>query len=177
MPIWHSPLPELGKLDALGTGSMPGMLGIEFTGIGDDWLRARMPVDERTRQPWGRLHGGASVVLAETVASVGAMLTLDPAASAAVGLEINANHVRAARSGFVHAEARAENIGRTTQIWSFRVTDDTDRLVCLGRITIAVIPQQAARPVIATEARPAPPVESFARSLIARARDNLAHLY
>jgi 1,4-dihydroxy-2-naphthoyl-CoA hydrolase len=85
--------------------------------------------------------------LAETVASVAAMLTLDPKVSAAVGLEINANHVRPASGDFVHAEARAEYIGRTTQIWSFRLTDAADRLVCLGRITVAIIPQTSARPI------------------------------
>lgn len=146
MSIWNAPLPDLAQLNALGNGSMPGHLGIEFTGSGDDWLSARMPVDRRTLQPWGRLHGGASVALAETVASVGAMLTVDPKTSAAVGLEINANHVRPASGGYVHAEARAEHIGRTTQIWSFRLTDTEDRLVCLGRITIAIIPTATAQP-------------------------------
>lgn len=145
MTIWNAPLPDLAQLNALGDGSMPGHLGIEFTGSGDDWLSARMPVDQRTVQPWGRLHGGASVALAETVASVGAALTVNPKISAAVGLEINANHVRPASGDFVHAEARAEHIGRTTQIWSFRISDTSDRLVCLGRITIAIIPKAAAR--------------------------------
>lgn len=174
MAIWHAPLPDLARLNAVGDGSLPGALGIEFTASGPAWLRARMPVDARTRQPWGRLHGGASVALAETVASVGAMLTLDPAQSAAVGLEINANHIRPAGEGFVHAEARAENIGRTTQIWSFRIIDDAERLVCLGRITIAVIPRTAARPGAAEGKRdaaaPAP------TGLLGRARDVLARL-
>jgi 1,4-dihydroxy-2-naphthoyl-CoA hydrolase len=147
MSIWHAPLPDLANLDAIGADFMPGHLGITFTGSGPDWLSARMPIDERTIQPWGRLHGGASVALAETVASVGAMLTVDPQSSAAVGLEINANHVRPARGDFVVVEARAEHIGQTTQIWSFRITDNSDRLVCIGRITIAIIAQSAARPV------------------------------
>jgi 1,4-dihydroxy-2-naphthoyl-CoA hydrolase len=146
MSIWHAPLPDLAQLDALGAGSMPGHLGITFTGSGPDWLGARMPIDERTVQPWGRLHGGASVALAETVASVGATMTLDPRTSAAVGLEINANHVRPASGVHVDVEARAEHIGRTTQIWSFRITDASDRLVCIGRITMAIILQSAARP-------------------------------
>ena len=105
-----------------------------------------MPVTERTTQPWGRLHGGASVALAETVGSVAAMLTLNPDESAAVGLEINANHVRPASSGFVHAVAKAENIGRTTQIWSIRIIDDAERLVSIARITLAVIPADTAKP-------------------------------
>jgi 1,4-dihydroxy-2-naphthoyl-CoA hydrolase len=123
---------------------MPGLLGIEFVEAGDDWLRARMPVDHRTKQPWGKLHGGASVALAETVASVAGALTLDSKASTAVGLEINANHARPASEGFVHATAKAEALGRTTQIWTIRITDDADRLVCLARMTAAVIQVQRA---------------------------------
>ena len=121
MSIWHAPLPDLAKLDALGTGSMPGHLGITFTGSGDDWLGARMPIDERTVQPWGRLHGGASVALAETVASVGAMLTIDPKTSAAVGLEINANHVRPASGGFVASthQSMASSVGQAL-VWAQR---------------------------------------------------------
>ena len=177
MAIWHAPLPTFADLDRLGENSLAAQLGIAFTNAGADWLRARMPVDARTKQPWGRLHGGASVALAETVASVAAMLTLDPERSAAVGLEINANHIRPAGEGFVHAEARAENIGRTTQIWSFRVTDDADRLVSLGRITIAVIPRTTARPAAeAADAAATIPAEA-PKSLIGRARDVLAHIY
>lgn len=174
MEIWHKPLPDLAQLNALGAGSLPGQLGIEFTDSGPDWLRARMPVDARTKQPWGRLHGGASVALAETVASVAAMLTLDPAQSAAVGLEINANHIRPVGDGFVHAEALAENIGRTTQIWSFRIVDDADRLVCLGRITIAIISKSNAQPA---DREPSLVHDSpVAFGLIDRTREILARL-
>ncbi|MDX3886008.1 esterase [Sphingomonas fennica] len=119
---------------------MAGHLGIEFTDIGDNWIKARMPVDERTRQPYGRLHGGASVALAETLGSVAGVLTVDPATTAVVGMEINANHIRPVKDGFVHAVATAESIGRTTQIWTIRITDAEERLVCLSRITLAVIP-------------------------------------
>lgn len=145
MAIWHNPTISLAALNDLGRSNMAGHLGIEFTAAGDDWLKARMPVDERTMQPWGRLHGGASVALAETVGSVAAMLTLDPSASA-VGLDINANHVRPTSSGFVHAVARCESIGRTTQVWSIRITDDDERLVSIARLTIAVIPARTAEP-------------------------------
>ena len=138
--IWHVAGIDLDALTAAGAASMPGHLGIEFVEAGDDWLKARMPVDRRTHQPYGRLHGGASVTLAETVASMAASLTVDPAQNAVVGMEINANHIRPVRDGFVHAVARAEALGRTTQVWTIRITDEADRLACLSRITMAVIP-------------------------------------
>ena len=131
--------PDPAMLTQLGAATMPGHVGIEFLEIGDDWVSARMPVDHRTHQPFGRLHGGASVVLAETAASVGASMTLDPARQTAVGLEINANHIRPAMSGYVTATATAESIGRTTQVWTIRITSEEGKLVCLSRITMAVI--------------------------------------
>ena len=140
MSVWHVADIDLHALTAAGSASMPGHLGIEFVEHGDDWLKARMPVERRTHQPYGRLHGGASVALAETVASMAASLTVDPGQSAVVGMEINANHVRPVRDGFVHAVAKAEALGRTTQVWTIRITDEADRLVCLSRITMAVIP-------------------------------------
>ena len=139
MAIWHGGTPDLARLTALGEGCMPGFVGIEFTAAGDDWLTARMPVNERTRQPYGRLHGGASMVLIEPVASVAGSATVDPAVKGVVGMEINGNHIRPAKDGFVQALAKAESIGRTTQVWTVRVTDEDDRLVCLGRMTLAVI--------------------------------------
>lgn len=140
MAIWHDDIiPDLAELTALGLGGMPAHLGIEFTGAGEDWVRARMPVDHRTHQPYGRLHGGASVALAETVASVGGGCTVDRARFGVVGMEINANHIRPAMDGFVHATARAESIGRTTQVWTIRIEDDAGKLVCLSRMTLAVI--------------------------------------
>jgi 1,4-dihydroxy-2-naphthoyl-CoA hydrolase len=140
MRIWQGAVPDVAALTALQSGSMGANLGIEFVEVGEDWVRARMPVDHRTRQPHGRLHGGASVALAETVGSLAANLTLDPARSVAVGLEINANHIRPVKDGFVHATATAEALGRSTQVWSIRITDEADRLVCLSRFTVAVIP-------------------------------------
>jgi 1,4-dihydroxy-2-naphthoyl-CoA hydrolase len=98
-----------------------------------------MPVDERTKQPYGRLHGGASVVLAETVGSTAAAMTVDPSKFATVGMEINANHIRPVKDGFVFATATSESIGRTTQIWSIRIEDEAGKLVCISRITMAVI--------------------------------------
>ena len=138
--IWfNDQQPDLAAMTALGAKTMPGLLGIEFVEVGDDWVSARMPVDARTHQPFGRLHGGASVALAETVASMGGAMTLDLAKQTTVGLEINANHIRPAMSGWVTATAKAESIGRTTQIWTIRITNEDGKLVCLSRITLAVI--------------------------------------
>jgi 1,4-dihydroxy-2-naphthoyl-CoA hydrolase len=118
---------------------MPNYVGIEFTELGDDYLRGRMPVDERTRQPFGLLHGGASVVLAETLGSTGATLVVDPAKYRCVGQEINANHVRGVTAGFVIGTARALHVGRRSQVWEIRITDERQRLVCISRLTMAVI--------------------------------------
>ena len=123
---------------------MVGHLGIEFTEIGNDYVRARMPVDARTHQPYGLLHGGASVTLAETLGSTGAMMSVDAALQYAVGLEINANHVRAVKAGWVTGTARPLHRGKTTQIWEIRIVDDSDKLVCISRITVAVLDRKSA---------------------------------
>jgi 1,4-dihydroxy-2-naphthoyl-CoA hydrolase len=136
---WNGERPDLPALSGVGSGTMPGLLGMEFTGCGDDWLTMRMPVDPRTHQPFGRLHGGASVALAETVGSMAASCCVDPDRFVAVGLEINANHVRPAFSGHVTATARPESLGRTVQVWSIRIEDDAGKLVCISRFTAAVI--------------------------------------
>jgi 1,4-dihydroxy-2-naphthoyl-CoA hydrolase len=139
-PIWRDgkhPLPAGGQ--GVTRGTLMQALGIEFLEAGDDWLKGRMPVDERTRQPFGVLHGGASVALAETLASWAGTCAA-PAGSICVGMEINANHVRPAREGWVHGVARAEALGRTTQVWSIRITDEADRLICISRMTLAVVP-------------------------------------
>ncbi len=114
-------------------------LGIEFLEIGKDYIVARMPVDKRTQQPFGLLHGGASVVLAETLGSVAAGACIDPENYYCVGLEINANHVRGVSSGYVFGKTTPLHIGRSTQIWEIRITDEQDRLVCISRITVAVL--------------------------------------
>lgn len=137
---WNGQHPDLEALTRGNVGSMDGWLGVEFVDCGDDWIKARMPVSERTRQPFGRLHGGASVVLAETIGSVAANCCIDRSSHAAVGMEINANHIRPAYEGFVYATARPESIGRTTQVWTIRITDEADKLVCISRFTVAVIP-------------------------------------
>lgn len=140
MSIWKNGTPELDSLTSLQSGTMVDHLGIEIVGITDNSITARMPVDCRTLQPHGRLHGGASVALAETVGSIAANLTLDSSEKVGVGLEINANHVRPVMAGYVFGTATPEALGRTTQIWSIRITDETDRLVCISRFTVAVIP-------------------------------------
>ncbi|KCZ93984.1 PaaI family thioesterase [Hyphomonas johnsonii] len=144
MSIWRQTNIDLDQISAAQQDTMGGLLGITLVGIGDDTLTARMPVDHRTIQPHGRLHGGASVALAETVGSIAANLVLDPGESVGVGLEINANHIRPVKDGFVFATAKAEALGRTTQIWTIRITDESDRLVCLSRFTVAVIPARRA---------------------------------
>lgn len=144
MTIWHGTPPALDVLNANGRNTLLERLGIEMVELGEDWLRGRMPVDARTHQPFGRLHGGASVALAETLGSVAGMLTVDPAVSAVVGMEINANHIRPAKDGFVYGVAKAEAIGRTTQVWTIRITDEEDQLVCISRMTLAVIPARQA---------------------------------
>lgn len=119
--------------------SVISRLGIEFTGIGPDFLTARMPVDARTLQPAGVLHGGASVLLAETLASWAATFVVDPARAYCVGMEINANHLRPVMTGTVTGVARAVALGRRTQVWEIRITDEADKLVCISRCTMAVV--------------------------------------
>lgn len=130
---------SLQYLNNLSKGNMGEHVGIEFTAITADSLSAKMPVDHRTKQPFGLLHGGASVVLAETLGSVASYCCIDPDKQYCVGLEINANHVRAARNGYVFGTASPLHIGKKTQVWEIRITNEAEKLVCISRITIAVI--------------------------------------
>lgn len=114
-------------------------IGIEFTAIGDDFLEATMPVDHRTHQPLGLLHGGASVTLAETLGSVAATLCVDETKQFCVGLEINANHIRSVRDGSVKGIAKPVHVGKKTQVWEIRITTLEGDLVCVSRITLAVL--------------------------------------
>ncbi|GAB2801672.1 hotdog fold thioesterase [Halomonas shantousis] len=138
MAIWNQ-APSVEELQARARDTLIEHIGIEFTEIGENYLRARMPVDRRTVQPAGILHGGASVVLAETLGSVAANLCLKSADKACVGLEINANHVRPMSSGWVHGTARPLHIGGSTQLWEIRIEDDNEKLICMSRLTMAVI--------------------------------------
>jgi len=137
--IFRAPV-DLDALNRLSQGTLIEHLGIVFTAAGEDWLRATMPVEPRTRQPYGLLHGGASVVLAETLGSSAGNLCLDTRRQMAVGLEINANHLRAVREGVVTGTARALHVGRTTQVWEIRIEDERARPVCVSRLTLAVVP-------------------------------------
>ena len=138
MTIWHEPFP-LDDANARAEGTVIGHLGIELVEAGEDFLRARMPVDERTVQPAGFLHGGASVVLAETLASWGATFAVDRTKHHCVGIDVNANHTRPVSRGYVYGTARPAHLGRTTQVWEVRITDERDKLACVARVTMAVL--------------------------------------
>jgi len=140
--IWFH-TPSLASLNNT-SHTMLGNVGIEFTEVGDDFVTARMPVDKRTHQPVGLLHGGASVTLAETLGSTGAMMCVDPEHFQVVGLEINANHVRGVKDGWVTGTARPLHRGRTTQLWEIKIVDDVGKLVCVSRITMAVLEKKPA---------------------------------
>jgi 1,4-dihydroxy-2-naphthoyl-CoA hydrolase len=142
MRIWKQDT-DLARLNGWSQNTLMEALGIRMTGVGDDWLQGTMPVDRRTHQPYGLLHGGASVALAETLGSTAAMLTLDPEKERAVGLDINANHVRGVLSGTVTGTARPLHIGRSTQVWEIRIEDEAGKLVCISRLTMAVVPATA----------------------------------
>ena len=135
--IWHHPF----TLDDLHPKNecLQNHLGIEFLEIGPDFLRARMPVDGRTHQPFGILHGGASVALAETVGSMAAAFVVDRSKKRCVGQEINANHIRAVSNGFVIGTAKPVHLGRRSHVWEIRITDEQDRLVCISRLTMFVL--------------------------------------
>ena len=138
MSIW-SVQTTLESLNSVSRNTMAEHIGIEFLEIGDDYIKARMPVDHRTIQPLGFLHGGASVALAETLGSVAAFLCIDASQKICVGLDINANHVRAVTSGCVYGVVRPVHIGGSTQVWEIRIADEQDKLVCIARITMAVL--------------------------------------
>jgi 1,4-dihydroxy-2-naphthoyl-CoA hydrolase len=133
----------LEQINQMNRGTLGEVLGIEFTAVGDDWIEATMPVDHRTKQPAGLLHGGASVALAETLGSVASVLNIDPAKQSVVGLEINANHIRSMRDGKVTGRVRAIHLGRTTHLWEIQITDGAGKLVCVSRLTVMVLDQPA----------------------------------
>jgi 1,4-dihydroxy-2-naphthoyl-CoA hydrolase len=131
--------PSLDELNAWSANTLAEQLGMVFTHVGEDFLEAKMPVDRRTHQPLGLLHGGASVALAETMGSVGAMCCVDRTKQYCVGLEINANHIKGVREGFVKGTAKPVHVGKKTQVWEIRITDSNQDLVCISRITLAVL--------------------------------------
>lgn len=142
MRIWKQSI-DLEQIDHWSENTLMRAIDIRITELGDDFLRGTMPVDERTRQPYGILHGGASVALAETLGSTAAMLCCEEG-FAAVGLEINANHLRAVRDNLVTGTARPLHIGRSTQVWGIRIEDAAGNLTCISRLTMAVVPKRAA---------------------------------
>ena len=138
MPTFNTGV-TLEILNNMSSNTMVSHLGIEFTQVGEDFIEAKMPVDHRTHQPLGLLHGGASVSLAETLGSVAATCCIDMATQYCVGLEINANHIKSVKSGFVYGKTKAVHVGKRTQVWEIRITNEEKELVCISRITMAVI--------------------------------------
>jgi len=142
MPIWFKSEFSLEKLSSLSAGTMAEYLGIEWVEVGENFLKAKMPVDHRTKQPYGLLHGGASCVLAETIGSVASALVIDQSEAYCVGLEINANHIRSAKSGFVTGVAIPLHLGASTHVWDIKIYDEREKMVCVSRLTVAVLKRQ-----------------------------------
>lgn len=142
MRIWYNKELTIEDFKSFGKGTMAEYIGIEWIEAGEDFLKAKMPVDHRTNQPYGLLHGGASCTLAETIGSVASAMVVDHSKFVCVGLEINANHVRSARQGFVTGVASALHLGANTHVWDIKIYDELEKLVCISRLTVAVIPRK-----------------------------------
>lgn len=137
--IWESN-PDLKMINATGVNTMVGHLGIEFTEIGEDYIIAKMPVDHRTKQPMGLLHGGASAVLAETMGSIASVVVQkNPFDKGVVGVEINANHLSSAKKGYVYGRVTPIKVGRTIHVWNIEVTDEEGKKICISRLTTMLI--------------------------------------
>lgn len=139
MSIWFNKELNLQLIKENMKGGMDTHLGIEWTELGADYLKARMPVDHRTQQAYGLLHGGASCTLAESIGSVASAMVIDPAQNQCVGLEINANHVHSATGGYVTGIAMPLHLGKSTHVWDIRIYNDQEKLVCVSRLTVAII--------------------------------------
>ena len=139
MTTWFDKNVSVEDLKPLGKETMTEYLGIEWVEVGKNFLKAKMPVDHRTIQPYGLLHGGASCVLAETIGSVASHLVIDPSEFYPVGIEINANHIRSAREGFVYGTCTPLHIGSTTHVWDIRITNEEEKLICISRLTVAIM--------------------------------------
>ena len=140
--IWSTKNATVNDLTALGRNTMSEYIGIEFMELGPDYLKGRIPVDHRTKQPYGLLHGGASCVLSETLGSIASALVIDREAFICVGLEINANHIRSATKGFVTGTASPLHLGKSTHVWDIKIHDEEGKLVCVSRLTVAVVPKR-----------------------------------
>ena len=137
--MWYQPY-SLEDLSALGRdGGMARLVGLELVEIGADYLKGQMPVDERTKQPFGILHGGASCVLSESLGSIAAWMCINPETQRAVGLEINANHIRSVTEGLVTGLCRPLHVGRRTQVWQTDIFNDAQKMVCTSRLTVAIL--------------------------------------
>lgn len=139
MPIWFDKSLTLPPLNPLGPKTMGEFLGMEWVEMGDNFLKVRMPVDDRTKQPYGLLHGGASCALAETVGSIASHFVIDTSKNICVGLEINANHIRSVRNGYVTATCSPLHLGAGTHVWDIKIHDDNQKLVCVSRLTVAIL--------------------------------------
>ena len=137
--IWFNKKLKMADVEHIMPNTMAAFLEMEWVAIGPDYLRLRMPVISKTKQPYGLLHGGASCVLAETIGSIGSALVIDQSAFICVGLEINANHLRPVTSGFVTATARPVHLGKSTHVWDIRIEDEDQKLVCISRLTVAIL--------------------------------------
>ena len=140
--IWFDKELSIEKLKPLGPNTMAEYLGIEWVEVGKDFLKANMPVDHRTIQPYGLLHGGASCALAETIGSVASAMVVDHSRFFCVGLEINANHIRGAREGFVTGIASPLHLGSSTHVWDIKIYDEKEKLICVSRLTVAILKRQ-----------------------------------
>lgn len=137
--IWHKKDLQLHELDNILPNTMASFLGMEWVDIGEDYLKMSMPVDDKTRQPYGFIHGGASCALAETIGSVASALVINLEKYYCVGMEINANHLRSVSKGIVTATARPLHLGRNTHVWDIRLHDEQDKLFCVSRLTVAIL--------------------------------------
>jgi 1,4-dihydroxy-2-naphthoyl-CoA hydrolase len=139
MSIWFQKINSVDELNKIGANTMADFLGLKWVEIGDDFLKLSMSVNDKTRQPYGFLHGGASCVLAETVGSVASALVIDRKEYYCVGLEINANHLRSVSEGTVTAVAKPLHLGKTTHVWDIKIYDDKEKLFCVSRLTVAIL--------------------------------------
>jgi 1,4-dihydroxy-2-naphthoyl-CoA hydrolase len=142
--IWFNKFIQVSDIRSFGEDNLASHLGMVLSEIGPDYLVATMPVDERTRQPYGLLHGGASVALAETLGSVASALVIDHTKYMCVGIEINANHVRSAKQGLVTGTATPIHLGKTTHVWDIKIYDERNKLVCISRLTVAILKREVA---------------------------------
>ena len=140
--IWFNKSITINDLKDFGKETMANLLEMQWVEVGENFLKLSMPVNEKTRQPYGILHGGASCALAETVGSIGSALVIDMDKFICVGLEINANHVRAAKEGLVTALCTPLHLGKSTHVWDIKITDENEKLICISRLTVAILPKK-----------------------------------